>query len=177
MNSVTRVVLLLAGVVALGSGLAGAAPETVRSAGTLVQDTELKGEPDPGSATLRSLEEGSQVFLGERRGAWYAAATDLDQGWLRMLAVRLASGESRPGESGVRSLLNVGRSDATVTTGVRGMTADDLMAAQEDREALERMVAAQPEPESVAAFGLAGGLEVREVEEPDEPPRRRRSRR
>lgn len=177
MNASKRHVSLTLGSLLLAAGLAGAAPEPADTAGTLVQDSELKGEPDPSSPTLMLLEEGTPVSLGERRGAWYAAYTEeAESGWLRLLSVRLATGERRPGDSGVRSLLNVGRSDATVTTGVRGLTAEQIMAAEEDRDALERMIAIQPEPDAVSAFGMAGGLDAREVEDPEEPPRRRRRR-
>jgi len=142
-----------------------------------VADTELKAAPDDGSATLAELAEGTAVELGPRQGAWYAVAGDDGEGWLRMLSVRLTGTSERPGDSGVRSLLQVGRTDATVTTGVRGLTAEELRRATENRAALNEMAAMQPAAQAIDAFAREGGLASVEVADPDPGQSRRRGRR
>lgn len=145
--------------------------------GHTVSDTELKEQPDDGSETLLELTEGAEIILGQRKGAWYSARADEESGWLRMLSVRLSSTATRPGDSGVRSLLQVGRTDATVTTGVRGLTVEELRNARENRAALEVMAAQQPTPEEIDEFARAGALTARQVDEPEAQSRRRGRRR
>lgn len=144
--------------------------------GHTVSKTELKALPDDGSDTLLELTEGAEIIIGQRKGAWYAARAGEESGWLRMLSVRLSSTTTRPGDSGVRSLLQVGRSDATVTTGVRGMTVEELRNARENRAELEVMAEQQPTAEEIDAFAQAGALTARQVDDP-EPQDRRRGRR
>jgi hypothetical protein len=146
-------------VAALAGVLAGTAAVTV-------QDAELKEGPDAASMTLKSLAGGTAVVLGERRGGWYAVSVDETAGWLRMLNVRMAGDGRTSGAAGLGALLQVGRSEATVSTGVRGLTAADLQAAVEDRDALARLAAMQPAAEDVDSFADEGRLIPRRVDGP-----------
>ena len=157
-------------------GLASAGVVVAGVTALTVVDTDLKEQPDDASLTLVELAEGSVVELGNRQGAWYEASTESASGWMRMLNVRLSSGQQRPGGAGVQSLLQVGRTDATVTTGVRGLTVEDLKHARENRAALQTMAAMQPASEDVDAFAADGELFPGEVDDPEPPARGRGSR-
>lgn len=159
------------------AGIGGAGMVLAGAAALTVLDTELKEQPDDASPTLIELAEGTALELGPRQGPWYEASLEAESGWVRMLNVRLSSGEQRPGGSGVRSLLQVGRTDATVTTGVRGLTVEQLRNAHENRAALAEMAAMQPEPGDIEAFATDGELSARTVDDPEPPRRGRRGQR
>ncbi len=126
----------------LASGFADAEPAlTVRAA-------DLQAQAQSDAATLASLPENTKVEVLRRLGAWDEVKTATGQtGWVRMLNLRFdvnntGKGGSTSGTIGALSgLLSTGRTSntATVTTGVRGLTEEDLKNANANPAELEKM--------------------------------------
>lgn len=115
------------------------------------RDTELQAQAQADAATLATLPQNTQVDVLRRSGAWSEIKTATGQtGWVRMLSLKLegagavpsvaASGTANP-IGALGNLLVSGRSSnsATVTTGVRGLTEEDLKNAQANPSELEKM--------------------------------------
>lgn len=135
-----RLTLALAGLLAAGMAQAESALTS--------RAVDLLAEAQSDAATIATLAEHTRVEVLVRKGAWNQVKTAAGQaGWVRMMSLKVetsgstASAPSSNPLGGLTSLLSSGRSDnsATVTTGVRGLTEEDLQNAQANPDELEKM--------------------------------------
>jgi hypothetical protein len=146
-----------------------AAPVLAQDAGFAVRKTELKAEPFSDAATVGVLAEKAQVRVLSRQGGWMKVESQAASGWVRMLAIRMASSaQSASGDSGVGALFNVARtgsSGTAVATGVRGLDKELIQNAKPnpaELEKLSRFRAAKSDAESFA--GEKPGLKAQSVD-------------
>ncbi|NQD37606.1 hypothetical protein HPT27_11270 [Permianibacter sp. IMCC34836] len=131
-----------------------------------VTTTDLKTKPEPKAETVASLPAGSMLQINDRQGGWYAAETSQGKGWVRLLHVRLAGGSSKPGKNGVDTLVKLGstsRTDTTVATGIRGLTAEDLKQAKENPRELAKLDQFAVSDADARQFAAQGGVSSRTV--------------
>ena len=107
---------------------------------------DLKREPFVDAATVVNLPANTTVDVIKRQGGWMQVkSSDGKEGWLKMVSIKLGTGTTAKGDSGLGSLINVARSGrsgntgVTVATGVRGLSAEDLKNAKPAPEALKRL--------------------------------------
>jgi hypothetical protein len=160
---VRKIVLALLG--ALLAASAGAEPATV------VRATELKKDPATDAPTLAQLAESATVEALERRSGWARVKTEAGaEGWVKMLLLRYGgAGPAKQGDSGVAQMLNVARtgtSGTQVTTGVRGLDAEQLTKAQANPAELRKMEQYAETKELAASFAANGQLQARRVDYP-----------
>ena len=100
-----------------------------------------------------------------RKGGWTRDKAATGEGWVRMLALRYAGGgEAKAGDSGIVQLLNVARSGTSgtqVTTGVRGLDAEQIANARPNAAELQKMQGYAASKDAAAGFAAAGKLESR----------------
>lgn len=147
--------------------LAHAAPATV------VRPTEIRKEPAFDSVALARLAEGAQVEAIERRGGWTRVKSEAgEEGWVRMLLLRHSSaGAPRQGDSGVVAALNVARTGTSgrqVTTGVRGLDAEQLANAKPNAAELKKLQGYAASRDAAAQFAGQGELQAQKVAYPKE---------
>ncbi|MFA7097282.1 MAG: SH3 domain-containing protein [Gammaproteobacteria bacterium] len=150
----TRILKLsLTFLLCITSNLAAAAETAVT-----IRPVELKQKPFTDAPSLATLPEKTPVTILERQGAWtHVQSAPQTQGWVRMLSLRLGDGTVKQGDLGLASVLNAARtgsSGVTVTTGVRGLSEEELRDAQPDPaelEKVERMAVAPQEARQFAA--------------------------
>ena len=144
--------------------LAGAEPAT------LVRATELKEAPATDAATVARLPENAAVETLERKGGWTRVKAGAGEGWVRMLALRFGGpGEAKKGDSGITQIFNVARtgtSGTQVTTGARGLDADQIANAQPNPAELAKMDGFAANAEAAASFAAKGKLAAQSVEYP-----------
>ena len=145
--------------------LAAQAAETAYT----VRPTELKAKPFADSATLSSLPERSKVEVVGRQASWMQIRADGTSGWVKMLSLRLSSDSAakKAGNTWLGTLFNVastGKSGSTVTTGVRGLSEENLKNAQPDPEALKTLQDYTASTGAAASFAKAGKLEKKNME-------------
>jgi hypothetical protein len=137
---------------------------------TLIRATELKQEPATDAATVATLAENAAVEALERKGGWTRIKAGAAEGWVRMLSLRFGGpGEAKKGDSGLTQLFNVARtgtSGTQVTTGARGLDADQLANAQPNPAELARMAGFAADAEAAASFAAKGKLSATAVEYP-----------
>jgi len=130
MNKLSLSLLLL---VVASSAWAGDAAYTIRA-------TELKVKPYGDAEVLRSLPARTKVEVLKRQSSWTQVKAGTTSGWVKMLSLQLeASATGRRSDNGLSALFNVattGRGGSTVTTGVRGLSEEQLKNAQPDPQAL-----------------------------------------
>ena len=137
---------------------------------TVIRATELKQQPATDAANAGQLAENAQVDALERKGGWTRVKAGSGEGWVRMLALRYAgAGEAKQGDSGVSQLLNVARSGTSgtqVTTGVRGLDADQLANARPNPAELKKMEGYAASKEGAEGFATTGKLQPQRVDYP-----------
>lgn len=135
---------------------------------TVIRATELKKEPATDAATVSELQENTSVEVLERRGGWSRVKAAGAEGWVKMLALRYGT-PGRQGESGLSQIFNVARTGASgtqVTTGVRGLDAEQIVNAQPNAAELQKMQSYAATPDAAAAFASQAKLKAVSVEEP-----------
>ncbi|ADE12275.1 hypothetical protein [Sideroxydans lithotrophicus] len=125
-----------------------------------IRPTELKAKPYSDAQTLTSLPPRSRVEVLGRRASWTEVKSPSFTGWVKMLSLRLeANGQGKRGDNGLMALFNVastGRSNSTVTTGIRGLSEEQLKNTKPNPQALQagkRYVVSRQEAQRFAAEG------------------------
>lgn len=120
---------------------APAAP--VRETGITRAAVMLMATPHGDAKPAGQLAANTTVDILERRGGWLRLAARGASGWARLHQVRIGAGpEARSAGDGLAILRNVGetgRSGSTgivATTGIRGLSAEELTGARPDPEAV-----------------------------------------
>jgi len=119
-----------------------AAPVYAWQVAYAVRSTEIKLLPYSDAATVSRLDEKAKVNIMLRQGGWVKITSNKGNGWVRMLSLRTDNTASKPGDSGLQSMFNAGRSGSsgiTMTTGIRGLSEEDIKNAHPNPEEFEKM--------------------------------------
>lgn len=138
---------------------------------TVIRATELKRAPATDAESTGQLAENAKVDALERQGGWTRVkAAGGVEGWVRMLVLRYeGAGAARQGDSGIAQALNVARtgtSGTQVTTGVRGLDADQLTTAKPNTAELKKLERYSASKDAAAAFAERGPLRAQQVSYP-----------
>jgi len=131
---------------------------------------EVKDKPFLDAVTVVTLPEKTQVEIVTRQGAWMQVRTrDKQQGWVRMLSVRLGSPDQKPqGGGNLLSAIAIASrprptTTATVTTGVRGFSEEDLAKAAPNAAELAKMKGFAATAADAQQLAAQGKLEPRQI--------------
>ena len=129
----------------------------------LVRATELKSKPFSDAATLVSLAENRKVELLLRQASWTQVKAEGTTGWVKMLSLRLGdpTAPKKSGDSGIGALFSAaatGNSGSTTTTGVKGVTEENLKNAQPNPQALKIVQTYGVTKNDAQQFARAGKL-------------------
>lgn len=150
-------VLLLAPVVALAES------------GTVTRPTQIVAAPYSDAAAKGMLREQQSVEIIERQGGWYnVKADDGRTGWLRLSSIRLGAIEKEEESGGFwASVFSfTGRSQArtaSATTGIRGLSAEEIQGAEPNPAAVKRLANFAPDDSDARAFAAGIGLKAQNV--------------
>jgi hypothetical protein len=136
---------------------------------TVIRATELKQAPATDAATVAALAENAAVEALERKGGWTRVKAQAGEGWVRMLALRFGGAAAKPGATGASQLFNVARtgtSGTQVTTGVRGLDAEQLANAQPNPAELAKLQNFAADRDAAASFAAQGKLDAKPVDYP-----------
>lgn len=139
-------------------------------AGTVIRATDLKQEPASDATTVAALAEQTAVEVLERKSGWIRVKAASGEGWVRMLALRLGGATAaKPGASGLSQMFNVARtgtSGTQVTTGVRGLDAEQIANAQPNPAELAKLEKFAADRDAAAGFAAQGKLSPTSVDYP-----------
>ena len=132
--------------------------------------TDLKDKAD--GATVKSLAENTEVKVLQRAGGWTRVEAAGQQGWVRVFHLRFpatASADSSGGGlSSLGSALGITRqrsqSSTIATTGIRGLSQEDLKNASPDEAALKRMHSYRADSGGAERFAKEGKLTPAQVQ-------------
>jgi hypothetical protein len=137
--------------------------------------TELKERADPSAPALASLPENTPVKVLAREGAWTRVEASGKNGFVRVFHLRFpASVEGGSSSGGSNPLSSIGgffsgqKSDARAnlaSTGVRGLSKEDLKNASPDAAALQAMQSYRADKPEAQRFAREGKLVAVKVED------------
>jgi hypothetical protein len=137
---------------------------------TVIRATDLKKDPATDAPTVTELAENTGVDALERRGGWTRVRAGAAEGWVKMLTLRYGAAETaKQGDTGLSQLFNVARTGSSgtqVTTGVRGLDAEQITNAQPNAAELKKMQSYAATRNAAASFASQGKLEPHSVDEP-----------
>lgn len=145
------------------------------------RSTELKERGANDARTLATLPENTPVKVLARGGGWTRVDASGQNGWVRVFHLRFpASVETSPSSSsgggflsGLTSALGGGRQtgQATIaTTGIRGLSPEDLKNANPDPAALAKAQSYRADKPAAERFAREGKLAAVSVDYKDEAP-------
>ena len=136
--------------------------------------TELKDKAAPEAATLKALPENTELKVLQRNGGWTRVDAGGQQGWVRVFHLRFpataqaASGGG--GLSGLTSALGFGRQKSQTTTiattGIRGLSPEDLKNASPDNAALAKAHSYRADKPTAERYAREGKLATTKVDAP-----------
>jgi hypothetical protein len=142
---------------------------SVWAAGTAytIRPTELKAKPYTDAQTLTTLPPRTRVEVLTRQASWTQVKSTSFSGWVKMLSLQLESNAQKRGDNGLRSLFNVastGRSSSTVTTGIRGLSEEQLKNTKPNPQALEAAKRYAVNREAAQRYAAEGKLHAQSVD-------------
>ena len=132
--------------------------------GTLTSPAELRSTPFADGKALKTLPKGARVEVIKRVGGWYQVKATGTDGWVRMWLVRFSTPAT--GGSALKqdvAVLQSGRGSstyATATTGVRGLSEEDLKNATPNPKAVAALEQLGVTPEDARGFARKGALKA-----------------
>ncbi|HYG31952.1 MAG TPA: SH3 domain-containing protein, partial [Methylophilaceae bacterium] len=104
------------------------------------------------------------------QGGWMRVKAEAGEGWLKMTSIRLGVAVAAKGDSGLGSLAKMaltgrsGNTGVTATTGVRGLSPEELKNATPNPEAVKQLDQYASSKTKTQAFASAGKLQAQSVE-------------
>jgi hypothetical protein len=130
--------------------------------------TELKDQAASEARTVASLREGTEVKVTQRANGFARVEAAGQSGWIRVFHLRFPAVGQTSSASGVSGGLSSltsafsGRSSSQsptiATTGIRGLSPEDLKNANPDAEALKRMQSYRADRPAAERFAREGKL-------------------
>lgn len=158
----------------LGILLVLAAPAWAQDTAYTNRATDLRERGAPDAPVLASLPENTELKVLARAGGWTRVQASGRTGWVRVFHLRFpATADTSAGTgaqglaSGITSALGFGRDrsrTATIaTTGIRGLSPEDLKTASPDGEALRRLQSFRADQAAAERFAREGRLQAVDV--------------
>jgi hypothetical protein len=156
---------------ALAALLTAAMAADAAEIGAMRMQAPLYAAPYADAKISGQLAANAAVTVFDRRGAWLKVTTaDKRSGWVRMHQVRIGTGavQQNTGEGFgmLRSVAETGRSGShgiVATTGVRGLSAQDLRNANPNPQAVQTLDAYRATPDAARAQAQSAGLHEQNV--------------
>ena len=140
-----------------------------QEAATTSRSTELKDQGAADARTLATLREGTAVKVLQRAGGWAKVDAAGQAGWIRVFHLRFAAIAETGSSSGAGGALsglgsmfggsrNTSSKTTIATTGIRGLSPEDLKNANPDPEALKRLQGYRVDKAAAERFAREGKL-------------------
>lgn len=137
--------------------------------------TELKEKASADSATVASLPESTPVKVLARGGAWTHVEAAGKTGWVRVFHLRFAGAVETSSGGGLASLgsalgFGAGQNSQArlASTGIRGLSSEDVKNATPDPEALRRLQSFRADRDSAERFAREAKLAESKVAAPSD---------
>ena len=132
-------------------------------AGTAIKIDTLRAEPFADAKTSGTLNKGDSVDILSKKGAWLQVKTKSKTGWVRILSVKRGGASASSSSIADVASGRTGTGKVVSTTGIRGLSAEDLKAAKFNEEEMKKMESHLLTPADGQSFASAGGLTATKI--------------
>jgi len=128
--------------------------------GTALKADSVRAEPYADAKTTGSFARGDKLEILSKQGAWLKVKTSKTTGWVRLLSVKRGDLAKSNDSAGVLDLASgrAGTGQVVATTGVRGLSEEDLKAAKFNEAEIKAMEANTVSAEQGQQFASAASL-------------------
>ena len=129
-------------------------------AGTVLKSDAIKAAPFSDAKDVGAIRRGDTVDILKRQGGWYQVSSAKGNGWVRMLSVRKGEARKANEVTGLAGLASgrAGTGKVVATTGVRGLSEEELKAAQFNESEVNNMEAQTVSKDDARRFAAQGKL-------------------
>ncbi|MBM5571468.1 MULTISPECIES: SH3 domain-containing protein [Deefgea] len=108
--------------------------------GTVVRKTDLRDKPFLDAAVIAPIAANTPIEIQANKGAWMQVkAANGQVGWIKLLNVRTSGGGTNSSSLALGNVIKTGSSGQTVTTGVKGLSAEQIRQAEPNPAEVEKM--------------------------------------
>ena len=143
----------------------GAGTAQAQDKGVALKADKLVAEPFADAKQVGSLAKGDAVTILKKSGGWYQVKGKGPQGWVRMLSVRRGEAGKSSAAKDVAAISTgrTGTGQIVSTTGVRGLSEEELKAAKYDEKELMKAESFVVSKADAGKFAQKGKLLARAV--------------
>lgn len=127
-------------------------------AGVAIKADTLRKEPFADAKTVGSLNKNDSVEILTKKGAWLQVKSKKSTGWVRLLSVKRGGASSSGSAISDVASGRTGTGKVVSTTGIRGLSAEELKAAKFNEEEMKQMESYQTSAADAKSYAAAGGL-------------------
>lgn len=130
--------------------------------GSALKNDTLRKEPFADAKTAGTMVRGETLQILKKQGAWLQIKTKKSTGWVRLLSVKRGTSSGTNQTAGVLSVASgrAGTGQVVSTTGVRGLSEDELKAAKFNEAEISAMEGFTTSAEAARQFANQGQLET-----------------
>ncbi len=131
--------------------------------GSALKNDSIRYEPYADAKVVGSFSRGETLNIVKKQGAWLQVKTKKSTGWVRLLSVKRGAASSSGNQlSGVLAAANgrAGTGQVVSTTGVRGLSNEDLKAAKFNEAEIKAMENNTVSANQGKQFAASGGLKT-----------------
>jgi Bacterial SH3 domain len=154
-----KIYLKLLLLMALGANIHALAGD----AGTALKTDTLRKEPYADAKTVGNLAKNDSVEILAKKGAWLQVKSKKSTGWVRLLSVKRGAASSSGSSVADIASGRSGTGKVVSTTGIRGLSAEELKAAKFNEEEIKKMESYQASTSAAQSFANAGGLSTNKM--------------
>lgn len=129
-------------------------------AGTALKNDTLRKEPYADAKTAGNFIRGEKVEILKKQGAWLQVKTKKTTGWVRLLSVKRGTSTAGNQTAGILAAASgrAGTGQVVSTTGVRGLSEQELKAAKFNESEIKTMESYTQSADDGRSFANAGKL-------------------
>lgn len=131
--------------------------------GVILKPDQLRADAFNDAKVVGNVTKNESVEIVNKKGAWLQIKAGSKNGWVRLLTVKRnsAGGSNVAGAVGVATGRS-GTGKVVSTTGIRGLSADDLKTAQFNEAETARLESYTVSADQAKQFASSGGLSSRQ---------------
>lgn len=130
--------------------------------GSALKNDTLRKEPFADAKAAGSITRGETLQILKKQGAWLQIKTQKSTGWVRLLSVKRGAASGSNQTAGVLSVASgrAGTGQVVSTTGVRGLSEEELKAAKFNEAEISAMEGYTTSAETARQFANQGQLKT-----------------
>ena len=131
--------------------------------GVAIKLDSLRAEPFADAKTIGSINKNDSVEILTKKGAWLQVKSKNNTGWVRLLSVKRGKASSSGSAFSDVASGRTGTGKVVSTTGIRGLSAEELKAAKFNEEEMKKMESYQTSSADAKNYASAGGLSATKI--------------